>query len=223
MFPTSSVGKKFVMAATGQFMVVYVVLHVLGNSTIFAHAINAYADGLRHWPYIVILWTSRILLFISILLHAWEGIVLKLENRKAKPNSNIVTTHLASTFAGRTAIWSGLVIAAFLIYHLLHFTLQVIEPSIAAITHPDTSGRPDVFGMVTRAFGNVGIAVIYMTGVLSLGLHLWHGIQSSFQTWGMNGERTFPMIIRIGAAVAALLFLGYAAIPMSVVMGILKP
>lgn len=222
MLPVSSVGRKLVMAATGQYMVVYVILHVLGNSTIFAGVLNAYADGLRHWPYIVILWTSRTLLFVSVLLHAWEGIVLKLENRKVKPDSNVVTTRLASTFAGRTAIWSGLVIGAFLIYHLLHFTLQVIEPSIAAFTHPDASGRPDVFGMVTRAFGRAGMALIYVAGVFALGLHLWHGIQSSFQTWGLNSEQTFPMIVKLGAAVAVLLFLGYAAIPMSVVIGILK-
>lgn len=223
LFPTSTVGRKLVMAVTGQFMVLYVVAHVLGNSTLYFSGINAYADGLRHWPFLVVLWSSRALLFLSVMLHLYYGVVITLENRAAKPREYAVTTRLRATFAGRTMIWTGLVIAAFLIYHLLHFTLQVIEPSTAAIRNPDALGRPDVFMMVARAFRHAGVAALYLAGVLSLGLHLWHGIQSSVQTWGANSDRSLPVIIKIGAAAAIVLFFGYAAIPLSILLGILKP
>jgi succinate dehydrogenase / fumarate reductase cytochrome b subunit len=222
MFPSSTVGRKILMAITGQFMIFYVLAHVLGNSSIYFSGINAYADGLRHWPFVIILWSSRALLFLSIVLHGYYGVVIALENRKARPRDYAVTARLSATFAGRTMIWTGLVIAAFLIYHLLHFTLQVIDPSTAAIRNLDALGRPDVFMMVARAFRHVGFSALYLIGVLSLGLHLWHGIQSSFQTWGANSDRSLPVIVKVGAAAAIVLFIGYAAIPLSIVMGILK-
>jgi succinate dehydrogenase / fumarate reductase cytochrome b subunit len=222
-FPTSTVGKKITMALTGQFMIFYVVAHVLGNYTLFAGVINAYAEGLRHWPYVIILWSSRTLLFISVILHTYYAIILKLENRKAKPDAYAITLYRKASFAGRTMIWSGLVIALFLMYHLLHFTLQVIDPSLAAITHLDNLGRPDVLTMVLKSFHKAGIAALYVIGVFSLGLHLLHGIESSIQTEGLNNDRTLPVVIKIGMLAAVLLFLAYATIPISIATGILKP
>jgi succinate dehydrogenase / fumarate reductase cytochrome b subunit len=222
LFPTSTVGRKLVMAVTGQFMIFYVIAHVLGNYTIFADAINAYAEGLRHWPYIIVLWSSRALLFLSVVLHTWYGIVLKLENRNAKPRAYAVTQYRSASFAGRTMIWSGLVIGLFLIFHLLHFTLQVIDPSLAAGTHPDAFGRPDVLTMVIKSFHKAGIAVLYMAGVLFLGLHLYHGIESSIQTEGLNSEKSLPMVVRTGMTISVVLFVMYAAIPVTIWMGIVK-
>ncbi len=221
-FPKTTVARKLLMAVTGQFMVFYVIAHVLGNSSIYFSGINAYADGLRHWPFLIVLWTSRALLFLSIAFHGYYGVVIALENRKAKPRQYSVTSHLSATVAGRTMIWTGLIIAAFLVYHLLHFTLQVIDPATAAIRNPDSVGRPDVFMMVAGAFRQMGIAALYVAGVLSLGLHLWHGIQSSIQTWGANSDRSLPIIVKIGAAAAIVLFVGYAAIPVAIFTGFLK-
>ena len=210
------------MAVTGQFMILYVIAHVLGNYTIFAGAINAYAEGLRHWPYTIILWSSRTLLLISVILHTWYGIILKLENRKAKPETYALTRYRSASLAGRTMVWSGLLIALFLIFHLLHFTFQVIEPGIAATAHPDALGRPDVLTTVVGSFQRAGIAALYVVGVLGLGLHLYHGIESSIQTEGLNNDRTLPVVVRTGMAISVVLFLMYAAIPVSILMGILK-
>ena len=221
MFPTSTVGRKIVMALTGQFMVFYVIAHVIGNSTIYAHAINAYAEGLRHWPFVIVLWSSRLLLFISIVLHAFYGVVLWLENRHAKPDRYAVSSHLSATFAGRNMIWTGAIIGTFLIFHLLHFTFQIIDPSTGAIGHLDTLGRPDVFMMIVQSFQHVEIASLYIVAVAALLLHLSHGIQSSFQTWGMNNERTLPVFEKAGTVAAIILFLGYAAIPVVIFTGIL--
>ncbi|OGW50563.1 MAG: hypothetical protein A2078_03150 [Nitrospirae bacterium GWC2_57_9] len=222
LLPTSTVGRKLMMAVTGQFMILYVIAHVLGNYTIFAGAINAYAEGLRHWPYTIILWSSRTLLLISVFLHTWYGIILKLENRKAKPETYALTRYRSASLAGRTMVWSGLLIALFLIFHLLHFTFQVIEPGIAATAHPDALGRPDVLTMVVGSFQRAGIAALYVVGVLGLGLHLYHGIESSIQTEGLNNDRTLPVVVRTGMAISVVLFLMYAAIPVSILMGILK-
>ena len=222
LLPTSTVGRKLVMAVTGQFMTVYVIAHVIGNYTIFAGAINAYAEGLRHWPYIIVLWSSRTLLFLSVLLHTYYGIILKLENRRAKPEAYAVTAYRRASLAGRTMIWSGLVIGLYLLFHLLHFTFQVIDPSFGAIGHPDSLGRPDVLTMVVKGFHQAGIAALYVIGVLALGLHLYHGIESSIQTEGLNNERSLPVVVKAGIAVSLLLFLMYAAIPVSIFLGIVK-
>ena len=222
LLPTSTVGRKLVMAVTGQFMIIYVIAHVLGNYTIFADAINAYAEGLRHWPYTIVLWSSRTFLLISVILHTWYGIMLKLENRKAKPETYAISRYRSASTAGRTMIWSGLIIGLFLAFHLLHFTFQVIEPDTAAIAHPDALGRPDVLSMVMQSFQKTGFALLYVIGVFGLGLHLFHGIESSIQTEGLNNDRTLPVIVWIGMMVSVILFFMYAAIPVSILMGILK-
>ena len=222
LFPTSTVGRKIVMAVTGLFMIIYVIAHVIGNYTIFAGAINAYAEGLRHWPYTIVLWSSRTILFLSVILHTWYGIVLKLENKKAKPEDYAVTHYRTASFAGRTMIWTGIIIAAFIIYHLLHFTLQVINPDLSAIRNPDQLGRPDVFTMVVKNFEHAGIAALYIIGILALALHLLHGIESSIQTLGLNNDRTLPAVVKTGMIASVILFLGYAAIPVTILVGMLK-
>ncbi len=222
MLPSSTVGRKLVMAVTGQFMIIYVIAHVLGNYTIFAGAINAYAEGLRHWPYVIILWSSRTLLLLSVILHVYYGIILKLENRKAKPGTYAVTNYRAATFAGRTMIWSGLVIGLYLLFHLLHFTFQVIDSSASAVTHPDSLGRPDVLAMVVRSFQQAGIAALYGVGILALGLHLYHGIESSVQTEGLNNDSSMPLVVKTGIAISIVLFLMYAAIPVTIWSGLFK-
>jgi succinate dehydrogenase / fumarate reductase cytochrome b subunit len=218
--PTTTVGKKITMAATGQMMLVFVLLHVLGNSTIYFSNLNAYAAALHALP--ILLWTTRLFMLSMLVIHVYFGIVLTLENHKAKPQGYAMTRHLSATFAGKNMIWTGSVVAAFLIYHLLHFTVQVIDPEISALAHPDAHGRPDVSRMVVLGLQQAGIAAVYVASVFALLLHLWHGIQSSFQTWGLNNDKAMPYLTRGGSIAATLLFLGYAAIPLVIVAGMLK-
>ena len=221
-FPTSTVARKILMALTGQFMILYVIAHVAGNSTIYAGAINGYAEGLRHWPFTIVLWSSRVFLFLSVALHTAYGIALKLENRRAKPEAYAVTRYRSATFAGRTMVWSGLIVLLFLAFHLLHFTFQVTNPALSALRHPDALGRPDVLGMVVGSFRHAGIASIYIFSVLALGLHLYHGAESSAQTEGLNDEKSLPVVVKTGRIFSAVLFLAYAAIPVSILAGLLK-
>ena len=220
LLPTSTVGRKIFMTITGQMMLLFVIAHMLGNSTIYFSKLNAYAAGLKALP--LLLWLFRIFMAVMLGIHVFYGIVLTLENWKAKPQAYAKTTYLSATFAGRYMIWTGSIIAAFVVYHLLHFTVQVIYPQFSAIRNLDNLGRPDVFSMVMKSFQQLPVSALYIIGMIALLLHLTHGIQSSFQTWGLENERSFPFITRGGTIAATLLFLGYVAIPIVIVAGILK-
>ncbi len=220
LLPTSTVGRKIMMAITGQILVIFIIFHISGNSTVFFHALNAYVAALYSLP--VFVWGGRAVLVAAFLLHAWYGTVLKIENYAAKPQPYAVIRYRQATFAGRYQIWTGAIVAVFLIYHLLQFTFQVTNPSIAADAHADALGRPDVSAMVVLSFQSVVISAVYIISLAALGLHLFHGIQSSFQTWGLNNDRAMPVIERTGTVASAVLFAWYVAIPMAIVIGILK-
>lgn len=222
ILPASTVGRKILMAATGQFMILYALAHVLGLSTIYSGGINAYAESLRSAPYLFVLWSSRFLLLASFVLHASYGIIIKLENIRARRGSYALTEYRKATFVGRNMIWTGSVMGSFLVYHVLHFGFQITDPSLSAARNTDAFGRPDVLTMVVRGFQNIGISAVYVAGMLALALHLLHGIQSSFQTWGMNSESSLPLFVRGGSLAAIILFLGYISIPVVIVTGILK-
>ena len=219
-FPTSTIGRKIIMAITGQILVAFILFHIVGNSTFFFHKLNAYVVALHRLP--VLVWAGRLVLAAAFILHAIYGVVLKLENAGAKSRPYAITAYSHATFAGRNQVWSGAFIGAFLIYHLLHFTFQVTDTVYAANLHPDLLGRPDVFHMVLQSFQRTSTAIAYILGVAFLALHLLHGVQSSFQTLGLNNERTLPVIEQTGAVTSLLLFFWYAAIPAMIVLGFLK-
>lgn len=221
-FLKSMVGRKIVMAVSGLMMVLFIVVHLLGNTSIFAgpNGINAYAMKLHELAPLV--WSYRLIMLILVSLHIYYGIQLTLENDKAKPQAYAVKKSLTATFAGKSMIWTGLIIGAFLIYHLLHFTIQVTNPGISAVRNLDAAGRPDVFHMVVLSFQKALISLIYVGALIALAFHLTHGIQSFFQTLGLNNDRTFPVITKSGSLAALIILLGYVAIPIIIFMGILK-
>jgi succinate dehydrogenase / fumarate reductase cytochrome b subunit len=220
VIPGSSVGKKILMAITGQVMILFVVAHMVGNATIYFGRLNAYAEQLHSLP--LILWIYRTVMFALLLLHAIVGIQLYLENRKSKPQAYSIRKRLSTTFAGKTVIWTGLVIGVFLVYHLLHFTFQVVNTEIPGNMLVDRAGRTDVFRMVAANFRNIFISSIYIVAMIALLLHLIHGIQSSFQTLGLSNERTLPSIEKTGSIIAFVLFLCYISIPIIIYFGIMK-
>jgi succinate dehydrogenase / fumarate reductase cytochrome b subunit len=210
------------MAVSGFSMLAFVVVHLLGNSTIYAgpDGMNAYAEALHRFP--LLIWIFRLILFVMLCLHVFYGIILTLENRAAKPQTYAERKNIQATFAGRNMIWTGLLIGAFIVYHLLHFTFQVTNPEIAAGRHLDAMGRPDVFMMVVLSFRKLAICVLYVGAMIALGLHLSHSIQSAVQTVGLNGERSFPVVMKGGTIVAIIIFLGFAAFPIVILAGILR-
>ncbi len=216
----SPVGRKILMAISGQILTIFVIFHIAGNSTIFFHKLNAYVIGLYGLP--VFVWGGRIVLIAAFVVHLYYGTILKLENRAAKPKTYAVTHYLHATVAGRNQIWTGLIIIVFLIYHLLQFTFQVTNPAISADRNLDTLGRPDVFMMVVRSFQNMGVSAAYAISLVALGLHLLHGMQSSIQTWGLNSEGTLPAFEKWGMRASLILLLWYISIPSAVLLGILR-
>jgi succinate dehydrogenase / fumarate reductase cytochrome b subunit len=187
----SSVGKKILMAVSGQMMLLFVIFHVIGNSTVYFGGLNAYAEQLHDMPLLV--WTARLFMLTMFAFHFFFGIKLTLENRVAKPETYAVKKNLRTTFAGKSMIWTGLLIGAFLVYHLLHFTFQVTDPEISSRLMSDAAGRPDLSKMVILGFQSFFIVSIYIFALISMLLHLIHGIGSSFQTLGLNNDKTIPV------------------------------
>jgi succinate dehydrogenase / fumarate reductase cytochrome b subunit len=216
----TSLGKKYIMAVTGLGMVGYVVIHMIGNLSIYAGpgAINAYAEKLHQL--LPLLWGFRLVLLILFLTHICTGVMLYLENRRARPVGYARKVNVKTSFPAETMIWSGLLLALFVIYHLLQFTLRITNPDISNLI--DASGRPDVFAMVTLSFTRVPISMGYITAMVILLFHLYHGIQSLFQSLGLNTEETLPFIEKSGRAVAFLLSLGFASIPITFLFAIMN-
>ena len=217
-FLSSSVGRKILMAITGFLLVLFLCVHLLGNSFIYFNLINAYGEGLHSMPPVV--WMARIGMIILFAVHIFYGITLTLENNAARPQAYSVKKSLRATFAGKTMIWTGLVIAAFLIYHILHFAMKVTNPDISH--ELDEVGRDDVFRMIVFSFQNILIAGAYIVALIAVFLHLFHGIQSFVQTFGLNSDESIPVVEKTGKGIAFILFLGYLSIPVAIILGILN-
>jgi succinate dehydrogenase / fumarate reductase cytochrome b subunit len=217
---TSSIGRKILMALTGLFLVMFVVIHMIGNTTIFGWipgGINAYAHNLHAFPPRI--WAFRTIMLAIVGVHIYFGIQLTVENRACRQRQYAVKTNRKANFAGENMIWTGMLLLIFIICHLLHFTVKAF-PGMDLVV--DAAGAVDVFAMIVAAFSNIFVAAIYAGAMAMLLLHLSHGIQSVFQTFGLSNDSCLPVIITSGACVALVLFLGYVSIPLAIVLTILK-
>ena len=221
-FLKSTVGRKIVMAVSGLMMLLFVIAHLLGNASIFAgpDSLNSYAKKLH--DLLLLIWTYRPAMVAAVSLHIFFGIQLTIENYRAKPGSYAVKRSLSANFAGKSMIWTGMILGVFVVYHLLQFTLQVTDPAISADRNLDVFGRPDVFHMVVSTFRKSVIVFLYIGAMIVLALHLFHGIQSFVQTLGLNNERTLPFFRKSGALAAVIISIGFISIPVVILTGILK-
>jgi succinate dehydrogenase / fumarate reductase, cytochrome b subunit len=217
----SSVGKKVIVAITGAVLVVYVVLHVLGNLKAFqggdGTAIDDYAAWLRDVgepviPHEGVLWTVRVVLLTCFVIHIVAVIQLTARNRAARP-AGYPAPSLVRSFSSRTMLWGGLLLLAFVVFHVLHLTTGTIDPGNFA--------EGAVFHNLDEAFQNPLFVAIYVGASAVLGLHLYHGFWSSIQTAGWdrpNRNRTFR---RLSVFVAAAVGVGFAAVPVAFATGVL--
>ena len=220
---TSTVGRKILMAVTGLMLVCFVTVHLMGNLSVFAGAdgINAYAKHLHDLGPLV--WVFRLAMLGLFAVHITFGIQLYLENKAATPETYAVQKSLVTTFSAKTMVFTGLIILAFLAYHLLHFTVQVTNPEISASHLPlDAAMRPDVFSMVVLSFQKVFISVIYIIAMAALFLHLSHGVSSWVQTLGWSTGPSQDKVTAIGKIVAIVYGLAYIAIPLFILARIVK-
>lgn len=214
----SSVGLKFVAAITGLFLVLFVIAHMLGNLQVFLgpEALNAYAAKLQHLG--AGLWVVRAGLFAIFALHILSVATLQLRNWNARPIRYANADPLKSTFASRTMIWTGLLLLAFILYHLLHFTVGLTNPGDYGLHDP--AGRHDVYTMVVRGFQRPGITVVYVLAMFVLWFHLKHGIGSLFQSLGWNAPKYERFTANLGRTIATILLIGNISMPLLVLFGV---
>lgn len=218
-FTKNPVGRKLIMAFTGSFLILFIFLHFLGNSTIFfgPEGINAYTEKLHSLPLLV--WLFRLLMIFFFCLHIYFGITLYLENRSSRPLEYRVKKSLKANFASKNMFWTGSIIIVFLIYHLLHFTFRVLGDMTLGL---DLFHRPDIYSMVIVGLKDIFSLIIYAIGLLALLLHLFHGIQSLFQTISLSTEKSQPFIVKASKTAAFIVFIGYLSIPAVIVTGVLR-
>ena len=211
--------RKILMAGTGILLALFLVGHMLGNLTIFGFygGINAYAHHIQSLG--PLLWLIRLIMFAVLAIHIFFGIVLTVENWKAKPARYQVVVHQRTHFADRTMVYTGLIVLAFAVYHLLHFTLGLTNPELYHLQ--DEAGRHDVFSMVVRSFQHSVIALAYAIGLAALFFHLSHGVYSLFQTMGWNNDRLMPATEGFGRGLAIVLLVGFLLIPVTALLGLL--
>jgi succinate dehydrogenase / fumarate reductase cytochrome b subunit len=218
----SSLGKKYIMAISGFVLFLFVIGHLLGNLQIFLgpEAINRYGYFLQ--SNVELLWPVRIFLLCMIGLHIWSAIKLSIENKAARPIPYANWDPVVATFASRTMLMSGLIVLAFIIYHLLHFTVMVqyingTGRNFAVFEDPQK--RHDIFKMMVVGFSNVWVSAFYVIGIALLCLHLSHGTSSMFQSIGWKNKAYGPCLDKAARIVAWLIFLGYISIPIAIKLG----
>ena len=221
-FSQSSIGQKIIMAVTGVLLVLFVLIHMLGNLQLFApdngKALNDYAEMLHHLAGGYGIWMARGGLLLLVILHVWSALQLTLMNRRARPIDYEKHAYKESTWAGRGMRVSGIIVAIFIVFHLLHFTAgKIILPSLNIPLLPE--GRMNVYANVVQSFQIKWVAGFYIASMLALAPHLAHGIWSLLQTLGLshpnfNATRKF-----IAGLLTALIILANISFPIAVQLG----
>ncbi|MFZ5980387.1 MAG: succinate dehydrogenase cytochrome b subunit [Candidatus Zixiibacteriota bacterium] len=215
-----SVGKKLLMAVSGAIAFAYLLGHMLGNLQVFVgrEQLNDYAEFLHSLGWF--LWIIRIFLLAFFAIHIWKGIQLKLENWASRPQRYVRNNTVQASLASRTMIWTGLTVLFFVVYHILHYTVRITNPSYQTMV--DEAGRPDVYSMVVHGFQNPAITVVYIIAVGLVCYHLTHGFASMFQSAGLNNPRFQPTLDRLAWFFAIVLFLGFISGPIAIVTGCIQ-
>lgn len=218
-FYRSNVGKKTVMAVTGIVLLGYVLLHMAGNLKLYfgAEDMNAYADWLRTIGYPALpedgaLWGVRVLLAVSAILHIHAATSLTLTNRKARPVAyQSKRDFVVASYAARTMRWTGIIVLLFIIYHIFHLT--------TGQAHPDFE-QHNAYRNVVEGFQQWPVSAFYIVANLALGLHIFHGVWSLFQTLGWNNRRFNPWRRSFAAIFTAVVVIGNVSFPIAVLTGI---
>lgn len=216
-FAKSSIGAKILMALTGVVLFGFVIVHLLGNLQIFLgqEAYNGYAAFVKASP--EVLWGVRAVLLGAVLLHIVSGLRLAFLNKKARPVAYANKQYVKASWFSRTMTWTGVVLLAFIVYHLLHFTVGVVQPEHFHMV--DAKGRHDAYSMFVYGFQNVYVSASYIVAMILLGFHLEHGASSMFQSLGINHPRFNGLLHRIGPVFAVLIVLGNISMPIAVLLG----
>ena len=210
------------MAVSGFVLFLFVIGHLVGNLQFFLgpEAINRYGHFLQSNPELI--WPARLVLLLMVGLHIWAAAELSQENKAARPVAYAQYRPVGSSFASRTMLMSGLIILLFIVYHILHFTIQVRYINLTGQNFGDFTDpekRHDIFRMMVVGFNNPWVSGFYIAGMALLSLHLSHGASSMFQSIGWKNNVYGPLLDKLARVAALLIFLGYTSIPVAIMCG----
>jgi succinate dehydrogenase / fumarate reductase cytochrome b subunit len=215
LFWMSNVGKKVLMALSGIILFLYVVAHLLGNLQIYMG--SAVIDRYAHFLHANegMLWFARLVLLAAVGVHAVAGIQLWFRKREARPIAYRAKENIQASAASRTMIITGVVIALFVVYHVLDLTLGVFLGSNYVELSPAHN--------VPASFSNPVSAVLYIVAMIALGFHLWHGVYAMFGSLGLTHPLYTEKVKKAAAVVATLIALANIAFPVAVLVGGFRP
>jgi succinate dehydrogenase / fumarate reductase cytochrome b subunit len=216
----SSIGAKQIMAVTGLGLLLFAIIHMLGHLGMFGgrDAYNTYAHTLQGLG--ALKWAARGGLLAILVIHIATAIALARANSAARPQKYAVYRTRKTTFFARTMTMTGLVILAFIIYHLAHFTFGWVQP--ATFHTLDAKGRYDAYTMFVMGFRNVPILVSYLVAVTLLSFHLAHGASSWLQSLGWRHPKYNAALDKLGPVLGLVLAIGYAAPPLAVAFRLIQ-
>jgi succinate dehydrogenase / fumarate reductase cytochrome b subunit len=216
----SSIGKKAVMAWTGLIMVLFLLLHMLGNLKIFfgpadfdgyAHYLRTIGTPILHDVWY--LWIQRAVLVVVVVLHFTAAGQLSRRDLKSRPVKYVHGQRPKATFATHTMRWGGVILLLFIVWHLLDLSAGVVNPGFHA---------GDPYGNIVADFSHWWPNVIYIVAMLALGLHINHGFWSAAHTTGVNNKLRQGLIRGIGTTLAVVITAGFIAVPVGVMTGLVS-
>lgn len=213
----SSIGKKLVVALTGLAMVLFLAGHLTGNLLMYAgkEAFDEYARFLHEAGHGALIWVARLGLLVVLVLHVWATILLTRENKAARQQYEFQATIQASK-SSRIMIWSGLTVLAFIVFHILHFTVRTNS-------HLAEIAKESPYEMVIAGFSGgflqVLVVLFYVVAMTLLCSHISHGVASMFQTLGFRSKKSAGLIRSISLGYAAVIWLGFVSIPVAILLG----
>jgi succinate dehydrogenase / fumarate reductase cytochrome b subunit len=217
---TNSVVKKVVMAVSGIIMILYLIAHMIGNLHAFqgAQAYNDYATWLRTFgepalPKRTILTVIEVVLTVSVLAHMWAAFSLWYQAKRARPVGYVTKKAMAQSYASRTMRWGGVIILAFIVYHLLDMTTGTVN--LAA-------DKSEPFDRLVASFTNPWVTAFYVIALVLLGMHLRHGIWSATQTLGQSNRRRERTVNAAATSLSVLLIAGFLVVPLAIAIGALR-
>ena len=213
-FWRSTIGKKVVMGVTGLIGLGFVIGHMAGNLQAFSgeEKIDAYG-ALLHGPLHELLLVARVVLITAVILHITAAYQLTMLSRAARPVDYAARKPQVSTLASKTLRWGGVLLLVFIVFHILHFTTGAVHPDFV-------EGR--VYRNLSTGFAVKWVAAFYLVAMLALGMHLYHGAWSSMRTLGLAKQSAHPLKRYLPVALAIVISLGFAVIPLAFLLGILR-
>lgn len=214
----SAVGKKWVMAITGIALLGYVFFHMLGNLKLYfgADDMNHYAEWLRELlvpflPRTVTLWLMRLGLIAAFVLHIHAAYALTRMNHRARPDDYAGgRDYVAANFASRTMRWTGIIVGLYVVFHLADLTWGTANADFV---------RGDAYNNLVNSFERTPVAILYIVANVALGIHIFHGTWSLFQSMGWNNPRFNRWRVHFARGFAAVIVVGNLSFPIAVMTG----